>query len=111
VKGKGDISASVVTGGSSFPNKRRSSDSLTDHPSIPSIYIADDVETDFKIEQYSPSSTVASTSVESFDEPKLQGYSTLTVGIMPIAPPASVPPHFPDTIKTTMRPCSVAEAV
>jgi hypothetical protein len=64
----GGITVSVVT------VERRSGVSFADQPSNPSISIASDVKPDFKMEQYSPSNTVASSSsVESFDELKMQG--------------------------------------
>jgi hypothetical protein len=54
---------------------------------------------------------VASSSVESFDEPKMHVQSTLPVGVMPTVPPACVPPHFPDKTKSTMRAYSGVDAV
>jgi hypothetical protein len=60
----------------------------------------------FKVEQpeLSPSNTVTSFSVESFHEPKTQDQSTMpTVVIMPTVPPATVPPHFPETTRSTSR--------
>ncbi|KAH9985329.1 pheromone A receptor-domain-containing protein [Russula vinacea] len=60
-----------------------------------SISFAGDIKPVFKAKQYSPSNTVASSSVESFDEPKMQGQSTLPAGIIPTVPPAFVPHHFP----------------
>jgi hypothetical protein len=85
-------------------DKRRSSVSFIDQLSIS---IAGDIEPEFKTEQYSNS--VASSSVESL-ELKMQAQSTMPAGIvMPTAPPASVPPHFPD--KSTMRPYSGVDAV
>jgi hypothetical protein len=80
-------------------DKRRSSIS-TDQTFIS---FAGDIKPDFKVEQYSPSKIVASSSVESFHEVKMQGQSTLPAGIMPTVPPASVPPHLPDKTESTMR--------
>ncbi len=53
--------------------------------------------------QISPSNTVTSSSVESFqvDEPKMQDKSALPAGTFPAVPPASVPPHFPARAKHT----------
>jgi Pheromone A receptor len=89
----------VTTGG----NKRISSVLFTDQPSIPSISIAGDLKPDFKTKQYLHSNSLESFSVESLDEPRMQGQSTLPVVIMPTVPPPSVPPHLPDTTKSTMR--------
>jgi hypothetical protein len=82
----------VVT---SSGDKRRSSVSFADQPTIPSISIASEI----KMERYSPSNSMASESVESFEELKMQGQSTLPAGIMHTVPPASVQPHFPNTTK------------
>jgi hypothetical protein len=49
------------------------------------------------MEQYSPSDTMASSSVESFDDLKMQGQPTLPAGIMPTVPPSSFLPNFSDS--------------
>jgi hypothetical protein len=112
VKSKCGVTFLVVTTGGS---KRTSNVLLIDRPSIPSISLAEDLQPDFKSEQYSPSNSLESFSVESFDEPRMQGQSTprstLPVVIMPTIPPPSVPPHLPDTTKSTMRAYSGIHAV
>jgi hypothetical protein len=111
MKSKGGVTVPVVTTGG---NKHRSIISIRRLPSISSISIASDHKSDFKIKQNSPRNSVASSSVESFDEPKIQCQSvivTLPVGIMPTVPPASVPPHFSGSIKSTMRAYSGVDAV
>ncbi|KAF8468714.1 STE3-domain-containing protein [Russula ochroleuca] len=93
---------------------KRSSSVSTDQPSTLSISsgIASDINPELKIEQYSPSNTVTSSSVESFDELRMQGQPTMPAGvIMPTVPPASVPPHFPDRIESTMRAYSGVDTV
>jgi hypothetical protein len=89
--------ANVVTTGG---GKVTSSISLNDQPSTS---IASDLEHGFKIEQYLPSNIAASSSMENIDEPRMQGQLTLPAGVMLTIPPASVPPHFPNTTKSTMR--------
>lgn len=108
MRNKGDISVSVVkpTG-----NKSRSGVSFNDQLSIQTMSIAGDVEPDLKIEEYSPSKATSSSSAESL-ELGPQGQSTMPAEIiMPTVPPASVPPHSPYTIQSTMRPCSGVDAV
>jgi len=101
----------VKTGG----EKQDPSLSLTYQSSIPSISIADGHDkTDFKVEQFSPSNTMTSSSgsVESFHESKAQDQSAMpAVVVMPAAPPATVPPHFPETIRSTLRAYSSYNAV
>jgi pheromone a factor receptor len=87
----------VVTAGG---DKLRSSPLLNDQPSIS---IASDLEHDLKMEHNLPSDTVASSSMESIDEPRMRGQLTLPAGIVLTVSPASVPPHFPDTTKSIMR--------
>jgi hypothetical protein len=110
VKSNGGIPVTVVkTGG----EKQDLSISLTNQSSIPSISIANGHEKpDFRVEQFSPSNTVTSSSVESFHESKAQDQSTMpAVVIMPTAPPATVPPHFPETARSTLRAYSSYDAV
>jgi len=92
VKSKGGITVSVVTSGHPT-DRRRSSISFDDQPStIPSISLTD-VKTDFKIEQFSPSNSMASASVESFIEPAIQDQlPALQAGFQPQFTPASFPP-------------------
>jgi hypothetical protein len=87
--------------------ENRSSFSLTDEPSIQIDLI---IKPDFKIELEKDSTlNFPSSSVESFDEPKMQGRPS--AGIMPTVPPASVPPHFHDKTKSTSRAFSGIDAV
>jgi len=87
VKSRPGITVSVVTTGDET-DKRRSSVSFSDHPSvIPSISLT----TDLKIEDYSPSESMTSASVESFEEDQLPA---LPAGIQQKAFPASISrPH------------------
>jgi hypothetical protein len=102
VKCKGGITVSVVT---KVGVEHRSSVPLANQPLVPSIFTASDIKPDLKIKRYSPLNIpgLASSSVESFDKPRLQGQSTLPMGVMLAVPPASIPPRLPDTIKSTMR--------
>ncbi|KAI0271189.1 pheromone A receptor-domain-containing protein [Russula aff. rugulosa BPL654] len=108
----GGITVTVVkTGG----EKQDSSISLTDRSSVLSISIANNNKNpDFKVGQHSLSNTVTSSSVESFHESKTQDLSTLPavpVVIIPTAPPATVPPHFPETTRSTLRAYSSYDVV
>ena len=105
---KSNVTATEVT---TSGEKRRSSISFADRSSIEFISIASDIKPNFKVGQDSPSNSVASSSVESFDELKMQGPSTLLAGIIPTVPPASVPPYFSDKTKSTLRAYSGIEAV
>jgi len=103
VKSNGAIAVTVVKTGL---EKQDSSFSLTHQSSIPSISIANDhKKPDFRVEQFSPSNTLTSSSEEeSFYESKTQDQSTMpAVVIMPMAPPATVPPHFPETTRSILR--------
>ena len=97
---KSNVTATEVT---TSAERRKSSVSFADRSSIGSISIDGDIKPNFKIGQYSPSNSVASSSVERFDELKMQGPSTLPAWIMPTVPPASVSPYFPDKTKSTLR--------
>lgn len=90
----GDISVSVVT---TSGNKRDSMSSFADQLSIPSISIASDFKTDIKIEEYSPTDTMASSSMDSFEA------SHQPVVTLPVLPPASVPPHHADSADLTVH--------
>jgi hypothetical protein len=108
MKNKDDIAVSVAK---TISDKCRSGVLFSDQLSIQTISIDGDIESDLKIEEYSPSRTVTSSSVESL-ELKMKGQSAMPAGIiMPTAPPASVPPHSQDTIQSTLRPCSGIDAV
>jgi hypothetical protein len=104
VKNNGAIAVTVVKTGL---EKQDSSMSLTQQSSILSIGIANDhKKPDFRVEQFSPSSTVTSSSAESFHtcKSKTQDQTTMpAVVIMPTAPPATVPPHFPETTRSILR--------
>jgi hypothetical protein len=110
VKSNGGITVAIVKRGG---EKQDSSISIADQSSIPSISIANGHEKpDFGVEQFSPSNTVTSSSVESFHESKMQDQSTMpAVVIMPTAPPATVPPHLPETTQSTLRAYSSYDAV
>ncbi|KAF8468717.1 pheromone A receptor-domain-containing protein [Russula ochroleuca] len=90
---------------------KRISSVFTDQSSTPSVSIASEITPDFKIEQYTPSNSVARSSVESFDTLEMQGQPALPAGVMPTVPPASVPPHFPGRIESTMRAYSGVDRV
>jgi hypothetical protein len=102
---KADISVSVVT---SSGNKRDSIDSFSDQLSIPSLSIGGggdlktDLKTDIKIEEYSPSDSMASSSIEIL-ELGPQDASHQPVVTLPAIPPASVPPHHVDSTELTVR--------
>jgi hypothetical protein len=91
MKNTGEISVSVVT---TSGNKRDSIDQL----SIPSLSFAGDI----KIEEYSPTDSMASSSMDSL-ELGPQGASHLPVVTLPAVPPASVPPHHADSTELTVR--------
>jgi len=92
---KGGLKISVTTSG----DRRDSMLSFSDQLSIPSISLAGDLKSDLKIEELSPSDSTASSSMF---EPGTRGPSPEPV-ILPSIPPASVPPHFPDSTKATIR--------
>jgi hypothetical protein len=96
---KGGVKVSVVTASG---DKRDSMVSFTDRLSIPSISYASDLKTDFKIEEYSPSDSIASSSVDSL-EPGTRGPSPQPAVILPPVPPVYVAPHLPDSTKPTIR--------
>lgn len=108
VKSNGGVTV-VKTGG----EKQDPNISLSDQYSVLSISIANNNEKpDFKVEQLSPSNTVTSSSVESFHEFKTQDQCMVpVVVIMPAAPPATVPPHLPETSRSTLRPYSSYDVV
>jgi len=111
VKNKVGVTVSVDT---TEGEKCRSSASFTDQSLIQPISIANDLKPDFK-EEFWPSNTVTSSSVESLHEPKnatMEDHSALVpAGTMPSVPPATVPPHLPDTTKYTLRAYSGFDAV
>jgi hypothetical protein len=104
---KSNVTATEVT---TSGEKRRSSVSFADRSSIGSTIIGD-IKPNFKVKLYSPSNSVASFSVESFDELKMKELPALPAGIMPTVPPAYVPPYFPDRTKSTLRAYSGVDAV
>lgn len=93
VKSKGGVTVSVVTTGDTKEN-RRSSVSFADQPStVPSISLDADFKTDLKVEEFSPSDSMNSTSVDSFIEPAIQDQlPALPAGTRPTLPPASFLP-------------------
>ena len=72
--------------------KRDSRVSFTDQSSISGLE-----RPDFKVEQYSPSNAVTSSSVEGIDESETQDRSAHPAVTMPTVPPATHPPHFHET--------------
>jgi len=95
VKSKGGVNVSVVTTGDlTRTDKRRSSVSFSDQPStVPSISLATDFKSDLKVEEYSPSNSMASASVESFIDPAMHDQlPDLPAGIQSTFPPASFLP-------------------
>jgi hypothetical protein len=113
VKNNGAIAVTVVKTSLEKQDSSISQFSLTHQSSIPSISIANDHKNpDFRVEQFSPSNTVTSSSVESFHESKTQDQTTMPAkAIMPTAPPATVPPHFPETTRSILRAYSGYDAV
>jgi hypothetical protein len=99
MKNNGDISVSVFT---RTENKRDSILSFTDQLSIPSFSLANDIKPDLKIEEFSPLDSMASSSVDSLEHGP-RGPSSQMVVSLPAVPPASVPPHHPDSTDTTVR--------
>jgi len=99
MKNKGEASVSVVT---TSGNKRDSIDSFTDQISIPSISIPSNFKPDIKVEEFSPSDSMASSSKDTF-ELGPQGASHQPVVTLPAIPPASVPPHHADSTELTVR--------
>lgn len=95
MKGNGQISVSVVT---TSGKKRDSILSFSDKLSIPSISIANDL----KIEDFSPTDSMASTSKDSLDLER-EGASHQQVVTLPAMPRASVLPHHTDFAEMTVR--------
>jgi pheromone a factor receptor len=96
VKSKAGITVSVVTtDNDSETDRRRSSVSFAEQPStIPSISLTTDFKSDLKVEEFSPSDSMDSASVESFIEPAMMQdqLPALPAGIQPTLPRASSPP-------------------
>lgn len=99
MKNAGEVSVSVVT---TSGNKRDSILSFSDQLSIPSISIGDGLKHDIKVEEYSPTDSMASSSKDSLEFGS-QGASHLPVVTLPTLPPASVPPHHADPTELTIR--------
>ncbi len=95
----GDITVSVTTASG---NKRDSFASFADQLSIPSISLGNDLKPDIKIEEYSPSDSMASSSVGSL-ELGPQGLSHQPVPALPAVPPATVSPHHVDSTQLIVR--------
>jgi len=100
MKSKGGVSVSVVTTG----DKRDSTISISDQLSIPSISIASDYKPDFKITELSPSDSMASSSVDSFDT---ESQTLEGTGV----PSASAPYYLPDTILSVPHTSDAADTV
>lgn len=100
MRNKGAISVSVVT----TSGKRRDSIlSFTDQLSIPSIAVDSDLkQPDCKIQDFSPTDTMASSSKDSLDFGR-QDSSHQMVVTLPTIPPTSVPPHHADLTEVTIR--------
>jgi pheromone a factor receptor len=92
---KGGITISVVTSGETTVNRRSSVSFADRHSTIPSISLTtDDYKNDLKIEEYSPSDSRSSASVESFIESAIMQdrLPDLPAGIIqPMFSPASFP--------------------
>jgi hypothetical protein len=99
MRNKGGVSVSVVTTGG---KKRDSLLSFTDQLSIPSISYDNDLKADLKIQDFSPTDTMASTSKDSL-ELERQGALHQPVVTLPAIPPASVPPHHTDFEEMTLH--------
>lgn len=99
MKNKGEVSVSVVT---TSGNKRDSIDSFADQLSIPSISIPSNFKSDIRIEEYSPSDSIASTSKDSFELGPQDAPHQMVV-TLPTIPPTSVPPHHTDSTEPTVR--------
>ena len=94
MKSKAGINVSIVTTGDET-DRRRSSVSFAEQTSaIPSIHLTTDFKSDIKIEEFSPSDSMDSASVESFIEPAMHDQlPALPAGIIqPTYPRASFPP-------------------
>lgn len=85
LKSKGGVTVSVVT----TADKRDSTVSIS-QLSIPSISLASDYKPDFKITEFSPSDSMASSSVDSLESQPHQWEGT-TVSV-------PSPSHLPDTL-------------
>ena len=107
-RNKVGVSASVVT---TRGEKHKSSLSLTDQSSIQSTIIASDLTPDLITELDSPPNTVTPSSVESFDESRMEDQSTPPVAIMSTTPPASVSSHFSDKTEPAICAYSGIDAV
>jgi len=102
----------VVCVAKTAEEEQDSSVSPTDQSSILSISNSSGLERpDFEVEQNSSSNTVTRSSVESIDESETQDLSALAAVTMPTVPPATLPPHFPETTRSTLRAYSSFDAV
>jgi len=105
MRNNGGISVSVVT----TSGKRRDSIlSFTDQLSIPSISIPGDVKLDSKIQEFSPTDSMASSSSRDSLELGPQDASHLVT--LPTLPPTSVPPHHADSTEPAIRGYSIDAA-
>jgi hypothetical protein len=106
-RSKVGVNASLVT---TRGEKHKSSLSLSGQSSIQSTFIASGLKPDLKTGQDSPPNTVTSSSVECFDESRMEDQSTLPAAITSTTP-ASVPPQFPDKTEPTICAYSGIDAV
>jgi len=112
VKSKGGVTVSIVATGPHGDKPNPSvSPTLTSQKN--SILITSDFidKLDLRVAQYSRYDTVESSFGESFDDTKMHDQSALLAGILPAVPPASIPPHLPDKMNTTLREYSFFEAL
>jgi len=92
LKSKGGVTVSVVT----TADKRDSTVSIS-QLSIPSISMASDYKPDFKITEFSPSDSMASSSVDSL-ETESQSQSRQSEGAQGTTVSVPSPSHLPDTL-------------
>ena len=95
LKSKNGVAVSVVT----TEDKRASTITVSDQLSIPSLSIASDFKPDFKITEFSPSDSMVSSSVDSFESGS-QSQARQLEGSTQAISPASDVPHLPDTTIT-----------
>ena len=90
MKNKGEVNISVTT----RRNRRDSFASFADQLSIPSIAIPNDLKPDIKIDEYTPTGSMSSSSVEGLNV------------TLPVLPPTSVSPYHADSTEPTVPPYS-----
>jgi len=95
MKSKAGVTVSVVTTG----DKRDSMGSIIDRLSIPSISMASDYKPDFKITEFSPSDSMASSSLDSLE---LESQGRGQLGETTVTVPPAI--HLLETDKSTPHP-------